>query len=214
MASGIPARLLRALAQAGFRGISGIGRSLSGVALAGLALAGCASPGSVPSTLAGEQSAPPKAGPAQAQAATAGSRSASLTMPAVDPVLEQRRRQAIAALLESSIGYRTILDVKLTDAKLAGPYLETYRNLFSGSTSEDRYYCVSANLDLPYLPQPYPRTAVIRVKPAENGSESLRAAIGLTQPPSECMGKRIPYGPFPELEQLRAKRRQAQGKTD
>jgi hypothetical protein len=191
------------------------GRALSALALAGLLLVGCASPGAVSSPLASGQNPPAKADADMTPAAGTGTRTGVGPSSAVaqDPVLLQRRRQSIAEMLEGNLAYR-LLDVKLTDAKLAGPYVVVSRNLFSGSTYEDRYYCVTANLNLFYLPFPYPRTAVVRVKQAENGSENLRAAIGLNRPPSECSARTINYVPFPEMEQLRARRRQALGKTD
>ena len=190
------------------------GRALSALAMACLFLAGCASPGAVSSPLASDQNPPAKADAAMRPASDAGTGVGPSSAVAQDTVLLQRRRQAIAEMLEGNIAYRTLLDVKLTDAKLAGPYVVVSRNLFSGSAYEDRYYCATANLDLPYWPLPYPRTAVVRVKPAENGSENLRAAIGLSSPPSECSARTINYVPFPEMEQLRARRRQALGKAD
>lgn len=189
------------------------GRALSALAMACLFLTGCASPGAVSSPVASDQNPPAKVDAAMTRAAGTGTGTGVGPSGAVaqDPVLLQRRRQAIAEMLEGNITYRTLFDVKLTDAKLAGPYVVVHRNLFSGSAYEDRYYCARANLDI--WPIPYPRTAVVRVKQAENGSEYLRAAIGVSSPPSECSGI-TNYVPFPEMEQLRARRRQALGKAD
>jgi hypothetical protein len=99
------------------------GKAWYGLALACLFLAGCAATGT-PSTLASEQDPPPKEDPAIARAvpAEARARPAATSAPSQDPVVLQRRRQAIAKMLESSFYYRTFLDVKLINAKLAGPF--------------------------------------------------------------------------------------------
>jgi hypothetical protein len=184
------------------------GRSWCGLALACLLLAGCAGAGASPPR-ASEEASPPKADPAAALAAAGGAGAI-----ASDPGSLQRRRQAIAEMLEANIYYRTALNVKLVDAKLAGPIVRITRSLLSTSTSEDRYYCATARLVFPYLPLPVPKTAVIRIRQAENGSEYLQATIEVKGTRYECVGKDINYLPFPELEQLRAKRRKALGKVD
>jgi hypothetical protein len=184
------------------------GRSWCGLALACLLLASCAGMGGN-SPQATDQTSQPKVDAAAARAASGGAGAV-----AADPGLLQRRRQAIAEMLEANIYYRTALNVKLVDAKFAGPNVRIIRNLFSTSTSEDRYYCATARMVFPYLPLPVPKTAVIRVRQAENGSEYLQATIEVNGTRYECIGKDINYLPFPELEQLRAKRRQALGKSD
>jgi hypothetical protein len=211
MANRIAATRPRALARRRtWLGTFTIGRSLSGLALAGLLLAGCASPGTAPSALAGDQSAPPKADPAKTRATT--TRRGAPSAIAVDPVIQQRRRQAIAEMLERDITYRTILDVKLTNARFAGPFEHQTRILF-GPIKQETFYCASADLALPYWPLPWPRSAMIRVEKVNEVSERLDAEIRINGgEPGEC--GRVDYGPFPELEQLRAKRRAAMGKAD
>jgi hypothetical protein len=86
--------------------------------------------------------------------------------------------------------------------------------------SRDRWliYCAKAQLDsaLNVFPR---RTAVIVVKNAGNGAETLRAiaevssVIGMDAEPPACHGM-AGYEPIPELEQARARRRQALGKAD
>jgi len=195
--------------------ISTTGRSLTGLVLGCLLLAGCASAGGSPSPVAGEPSLSPKADPAAQTAAGPEAKLAhAAAVAAADPVILQRRRQTIARMLEDSIAYRTILDVKLIDAKIAGPLAYSMKGLFSSTWTEPiTIYCVTAQLDIPWF-HTFRRTSVIRVKKADDGSEVLRAATGINQEPSECSGTDRGYLPFPEMEQLRAARRQALGKSD
>jgi hypothetical protein len=188
-------------------------RALSGLVLACLLLAGCVTSGDGASPTAGEENASPKSDPAAAQAAAAAPGAGSGSAVSTDPVVLQRRRQAIARTLEESFVYRTAFDVKLIDTKIAGPLSYVTRSLFSASTQTETIYCVTAELDIPWI-HTLSRTTVIRVKKASDGSELLRAATGINNTPSECRGMGRSYGPFPEMEQLRAQRRKAMGKTD
>jgi hypothetical protein len=185
------------------------GRSWCGLALACLLLAGCAGTGAGPSPLASEETPPPKADPAAALAAAAGSGAASAGAMAADPALLQRRRLAIAAMLERHFAYRTLFDVKLINAKLAGPFEYAEKSLFTAKTWTSTLYCTSVQLDVALSIIPVVRTAVIRVVPSGNGFERLNAR---NQSPFECGDAK--YGPFPEIEQLRARRRKALGKAD
>ena len=188
------------------------GRSWCSLALACLLLAGCAGAGASPAPLASEETPPPKADPAAALAAVAGAGAVSAGAVAADPALLARRRQTIAAMLESNIAYRTLFDVKLINAKLAGPFQIKKRNfLFSSETHTETLYCASADFDVPWI-HAVRRNAVIRVAQSSNGPERLYARIPLNYYPPECGDAK--YGPFPEMEQLRAKRRKALGKAD
>jgi hypothetical protein len=122
----------------------------------------------------------------------------------------QRRRDAIARLLEAHILFRTYLDdgaPKLSNTKFAGPF-EYKGGLFSQADAV--VYCAYAKLEL--WPIPDERTAAIRVEVNPDGSERLNATIGIKRPPAECL--RAKYEPFPELTLSRQKRRQALGKAD
>ncbi len=125
----------------------------------------------------------------------------------------KRRRLVIAEMLERSLPFRTILDVKLLNAKLAGPFERKFRNfLFSSETHTETLYCASAQLDVPWI-HPIEKFALIRVGLSSNGSEQLYAKIpqGYSSP-LECGNAN--YGPFPEMEQARSRRRRALGKSD
>jgi hypothetical protein len=184
--------------------ISATGRSLGGLVLACLLLAGCASAGGSPSPVASEQGSPTKGDATLAQA-VAGSSTASAAALVADPVVLQRRRQAIARMLEGNEGYRTILDdgaLRLTNAKIAGP-IEYQHRVFA--PTKVTVYCVSADLGFPLI---IGRSAEIHVEKAGNGSERLRATIDIVNTTLWACG-RPNYEPFPEMEQLRAQRRKA-----
>lgn len=178
--------------------------SVSGLALACLLLAGCAGAGgSAP--LASDGSSPPKAGPAASQTTAGGSTTSSASTLDASPVLLQRRRQAIAEMLEAQPAYRNIFWAQLIDAKLAGPMEHTYTSIFTTSSRTLTIYCASARYSILGLPIP----AVIRVTRLSNGYEHLEArSPGIF----ECDDPS--YGPFPELEQARAQRRKLMGKSD
>ena len=185
-----------------------------GVMLACLILAACAVTGSSLSALEGDQKPAPKKGLAKAPVAAAKSTTAPARVVAAVPDLAQRRRRAIAEMLEGNIGFRGVVDdgaPKLAEPKFAGPFDFTRKTgLFSSTTVTETLYCVSAGVKWSFVPTVY-RTAVIRVVKVANG-ERLQAKIGLNYPPFEC--NRAEYKPYPEIEQLRAQRRRALGKTD
>jgi hypothetical protein len=194
------------------------GRRLLDLSLACLLLAGCASAGGPPSQQAADQSSPPAADPNSPDAVKARLEASEK---ALSPAYLQRRRQAIAELLEKNVGYDVNFHVKLMDAQLTGPKVvkhTEWHNWLKPTTEVDSIYCAKAQLDsaLNLFPR---RTAVIVVKNAGNGAETLRAivavssVIGMDSEPPSCHGM-VGYEPFPELEQARARQRQALGKTD
>jgi len=163
----------------------------SSIALVCTLLVGCAGGSSRP--LTADQTSPPKAEPAAAQAATAQPVAWSNAAVAADPAVLQRRRQIIAENVEVSSAYRTIVWVQLINAKLAGPFE------WGGQT----IYCASAQL---WSAIGVVRVTVIRVERSSDGSERLTGATGGL---FECTNAN--YGPFPELEEARAKRRKRLG---
>ena len=193
-------------------------RIWSGPALACLLLAGCASAGGFPSQQASDQNSPPIEDSNSPQGLKAR---VEASEKALSPAYLQRRRQAIAELLEKHVGYDNNFHVKLMDAQLAGPKVIIHRewaNWLKPTTEVNAIYCAKAQLDSPL--ELYPRrTAVILVKNTGNGTETLQAIveisgyIGLNPEPLAC-NRMEGYEPFPELEQARARRRQALGKTD
>ena len=140
--------------------------------------------------------------------ATAHAGTASAPGSSTGAPVSRNLREAMAQLLEASLAYRTAMDSgapKLLAAQFAGP-LQKRMNLFA---SPQTVYCASAKIDI--WPFPYERTAVLLVEPGENGQERIRATIGMNNTPFAC--RLVKYGPFPELEAARQKRRQALGKT-
>jgi hypothetical protein len=210
MTNRIPAAPAAALARApaGLTA-SATKRSLRELALACLLLAGYLTSSTGPSLAASDEKAPPKSDATVAKPATVGP---TVVVVHSNSLLLQRLRQAIAEMLEANAVYRTAFNVKLVDAKFSGPNVKIIHSLFSSSTSEDRYYCVKVGQVFPYMSFPWPKTAVVRFKQAENGSEVLQARIDANDTDFWC--KRVNYVPFPEIEQLRAKRRKVLGKTD
>jgi hypothetical protein len=182
--------------------------------LACLILATCAVTGSPLSALEGDQKPAPKKGLAKAPAAGAKSTTAPAGVLAAvsDPV--QRRRRAIAEMLEGNLYFRGVVDdgaPNLVEPKFAGPFEVTQRTgLFSSTTVTETVYCVSSGVKWSFVPA-VKRTAVIRVVKVAEG-ERLQAKIGINYPPFEC--NRAEYKPYPEMEQLRAQRRRALGKVD
>ena len=112
-------------------------------------------------------------------------------------------------MLEAQPALRTFLTLKLTNAKLAGPLKSSYKALFTGRILSETMYCASVELEHPLSLIPDVKTAVIRVKPLDNGQERIEVSGGN---PFECNDPK--YGPFPEIVELRTKRRAALGKTD
>jgi hypothetical protein len=136
----------------------------------------------------------------------------------LSPAYLQRRRQAIAELVEKSAGFDGNSSSKLTDARLAGPKVLIHRewkNWLKPTTEVDVIYCAKAQLDSSLFP---PRTALIFVRNDGNGAETLQAIVernsyGAGVEPPGCH-RMEGYEPFPDLEQARARKRQALGKTD
>src|SRR5690242_15294967 len=103
-------------------------------------LAGCAVSGSGPAPMAEDQSAPPKAEPAAKQSGGIVSETKTL---ASDSMSVQRRRQAIADMIEDRTSYvsRWVEGgaARLTDAKFAGPFEYTRKDLFAAPVTETVY---------------------------------------------------------------------------
>ena len=115
-------------------------------------------------------------------------------------------------MLEANKAYRTVFEdgaVKLFDAKISHPLITLTRDRVPIEGYKETEYCASAAVDFPLLP-PIPRTALVTINEA-NGSEKVHVEIGLNYTPRLCL--RVQYDPFPELEQARAARRKALGKT-
>jgi hypothetical protein len=181
-------------------------RPAAALTLACLLVVGCARVAS--SAPANDEKSAAKDGAAVKQPAKLG---LVATVVPTNPVVLQRRRLAIARMLEASFPYRTLFEVGLKNAKLAGPF--QYNNivsLFPTATRTDTLYCASAQLGVFSL-IPVSKNAVIRVVPSGNGSERLIATIP-NRYTAQCANAN--YGPFPELEQLRTQRRKALGKAD
>jgi hypothetical protein len=183
-------------------------RLLCGLALTCLVLAGCLISSAGPTLAASDEKTSPKSDPAVARNAAVGP---TVVVVYSNSGLLQRRRQAIAQMLEGNFAFRTLFDVKLINAKLAGPFSHKYRNfLFSTETHTETLYCASADLDVPWI-HAVRKTALIRVGQSSNGTERLYGKVSNYFPP-ECGDAN--YGPFPELEHVRARRRKALGKSD
>lgn len=101
------------------------------LALACGLLAGCAAPGAGPIALADDPNAPPKIDPAVKQTAGAG---LETKVVATDPISLQRRRQAIADLIEGRLAYVARFveggGVRLTETQFAGPFEFSYKYPF------------------------------------------------------------------------------------
>jgi len=182
--------------------------------LACLLLAASTVAASSTESLAGDEKSAPKAAPAKPRPAGAKSGTAPAGAVASGSDVLQRRRRAIAQMLEGNFAFRGPLDdgaPRLVDAKLAGPFDYTHKtSLFSSTLVTETLYCASSGVKVSIFP-PAHRTAVIRVVKAADG-ERLRATINLKYAPFEC--HRAEYKPYPELEQLRTQRRRALGKAD
>jgi hypothetical protein len=189
-------------------------RWLGGLALACLILAACAVTGSPLSALEGDQKPASKKGLAKAPAAAAKSTTAPAGVVAAVPEPVQRRRRAIAEMIEGNLYFRGVVDdgaPKLVEPKFAGPFDVTKKTgLFSSTTVTETVYCVSSGVKWSFVPTVY-RFAVVRVVKVAEG-ERLQATISLNYKPFEC--NRAEYKPYLEMEQLRAQRRRALGKTD
>jgi len=183
------------------------------VMLLGAMLSGCAGQGGSPSQQAAGPNAAPVSDPIEDEIARVEAREKALS-----PAYLQRRRQAIAELLENNPGFGTTLRVPLTGALLAGPKVmrvRTWTSLVSSTMSVRAVYCVKALMDSP-LELYSLGAAYIEVEPGEAGTERLHGAVisgnfGVDRGPLACY--KAAYAPFPELEQARAQKRQALGKT-
>lgn len=184
--------------------------SLRGVAVACLLLAGFAVSSSA-SWAVDDTSAPktaPKPRPAGAKPVTPPAGPA-----AGNAQVLQRRRQAIARMLEVSFAFRGPLDdgaPRLVEAQLAGPFNYTDRNPFTTSLPTDTLYCALSGVKVSIFPPAY-RSALITVHDAPGG-ERLNAKISLGQRARECY--KADFKPFPEIEQLRTQRRRTLGKPE
>jgi hypothetical protein len=182
--------------------------------LACLLLAASMVAASSTSSFAVDEKPAPKKGPAKAPVTGAKPATAPAGAAPAVPDGVQRRRRAIAEMLEANIYFRGAVDdgaPPLVEPKFAGPFDVTRKtSLFSSTTVTETVYCVSSGVKWSFVPTVY-RTAVIRVVKVAEG-ERLQAKIGINYPPFEC--SRADYKPYPEMEQLRAQRRRALGKTD
>ena len=115
----------------------------------------------------------------------------------------------MAELLEKGYGFRGRLASapRIHDAKFAGP-IQARTDLFR---SPETIYCVNAVVDVPLIPA-HP-DALLRVVTDENGKQRIVASISLNDTPFGCRLIQN-YGPFPELEAAREKRRRAEGIKD
>ena len=114
-------------------------------------------------------------------------------------------RARIALLVDLLPGYRPIEDdraPRLVNAQIAGPIADALPLQGSGAV-----YCVRADIDPKFSGILLgTKTTRITVEARPNGTMSVRAR---SVAGAFCTGT---YGPFPELEQQRAKRRRAMGK--
>lgn len=116
-------------------------------------------------------------------------------------------RMRIAAAIEGHTAFRTLLDggaPRLLDAKIAGPLQGPY---YKGQ------YCVSIRFETFSLT----RSAIVSEQASPDGGSVLNVGPHMPEggifgqanaPPPECTNG---WRPFPELQQLRNKRRAAQG---
>ena len=132
----------------------------------------------------------------------------------------QRVRMAIATFLEGNERFRKHDNEgapKLAKAVIAGP--ADYKGVFSNRPPVT-VYCVQVDLVMtnPHLWATHDYlSAVITFPPSENGSpqriHGVFRSINTLTPSAKCADV-APYTPFPELEQLRARRRHALGKPE
>lgn len=132
----------------------------------------------------------------------------------------QRVRMAIATFLEGNERFRKHDNdgaPKLAKAIIAGP--ADYKGVFSNRPPVT-VYCVQVDLVMtnPHLWATHDYlNAVITFPPSENAKQQrihgVFRGVNTLTPSSKCADQ-APYTPFPELEQLRARRRHALGKTD
>jgi len=126
-------------------------------------------------------------------------------------------RMVIAAFLETQAPFRKYDDQaapKLVNAKFAGPAPVLY-----GSNRKQPIYCIQVDLIMTnpvFLATVDSLEARITFPPPENGGPRIQGQVwsirGTGMSSKTC--NNVPFTPFPELEQLRAKRRRALGKAD
>jgi hypothetical protein len=154
------------------------------------------------------------------QAATTKDAASGRSAPSTSvPTPTQNVRMVIATFLESQKRFRRHDDdgaPKLAKAGIAGP--AEFKAMFS-SKPPITIYCVQVDLNMTnrnlWATHDY-LEAFVTFPPGENGQQRIEGevrSIGHLKPVSDqCSG--APFTPFPELEQIRAKRRQALGKAD
>lgn len=116
-------------------------------------------------------------------------------------------------MLEGHLVYRGGIlgdGAKLLGPKIAGPFERNRRrSLFSSTITPETLYCVSAEVVLPLR---VVADTLIIIEKTDDGREKFEGKIYITKVPQECL--HADFKPFPEMEQLRAKRRLSMGKTD
>jgi hypothetical protein len=186
------------------------GRSSRRLALACLLMTVAALAVPSPVALASEQKPAAKAKPG---ADGAKSAVAAIGAATANGDLLQRRRQEIARMLEGHLVYRGGIlgdGAKLLGPKIAGPFERNRRrSLFSSTITPETLYCVSAEVVLPLR---VVADTLIIIEKTDDGREKFEGKIYITKVPQECL--HADFKPFPEMEQLRAKRRLSMGKTD
>jgi hypothetical protein len=145
--------------------------------------------------------------PAPKTAAKTDGAAAAQAAPAA--VMVQRKREAIAELIERNAAFGVLAlggAPKLSEAQLAGPF--EYKGLFQ--TKPATLYCARAKMDSFLIPtRP---AAVVEFVSMPDGTVRLEGRAYTTKTPRQCLLAK--YEPFPELERARQRRRQATGKTD
>jgi hypothetical protein len=156
------------------------------------------------------QPKPKAAAPSIAKQSGGAAPATNAAAPAPGAGVPRALREAMAEVLEGSVGFRSSLEPapRLHDAKLVGP-LQASTGLFHSSF--ETIYCASARVD--FWPLPGEPVAMLKIVTDENGKQRIVGSVGLTGGPMQCRGIKN-YGPFPELEAARERRRQALGKTD
>jgi hypothetical protein len=135
------------------------------------------------------------------------------------PSPTQNLRMVIATFLESQRKFRRYDDdgaPKLVKAGIAGP--AQFKAMFSNKPPIT-IYCIQVDLIMTnhnLWATHDPLEAYVTFPPSENGKQRIEGEVRsmdrLNTVSDKC--SRAPFIPFPELEQIRAKRRQALGKAD
>jgi hypothetical protein len=183
--------------------------------LALLLLVGCAGPGGGP--VQSSQTSPPIQDPNSPEAARARIQASEK---ALSPAYLQHRREAIAELLAKHNGFGAEFHGRLKEAQLGGPKVLSvldWGSVFGHPTEFHAAYCAKVEMES-VLGVYVRRSALIMVSNTGNGTEALQASvqtrglIPMDAPQSACFW--MNYTPFPELEQARARQRQALGMPD